>query len=91
MLTHYFLQKGQAVHARHFDIKGDNVRHHRFQPFRRQEGISRGGHHLDAGIGVENVAQGLPHQGRIINNQHLDLLHALTPDAREDLGPIRLT
>ena len=82
MLAHDFLQKGDAVHARHLHIQGDDIRDLGLDPVGCDKGISSRGHHLDGRIRGKNFAQCLADNGGIIDNKYSDFLfvHRISSD-----------
>ena len=73
-LGHQLAQEGDAVHARHLDVEGDDVRNFLGNALGGDERIGRDADHLDLRIGFQDRRQGLPNRGRVINDQNADLV-----------------
>ena len=73
MLRHQLAQERDSVHARHLDIERDDVGHILLDTARRGEGIGGRADDLDARIGAQDVGQGLPDRGRVVDDQNADL------------------
>jgi len=74
VLGHQFFQKGDAVHARHFHIQGDDVGDDRLHVFCRNVRIRGRADNSDGRVGGEQFRQGLPDHGGIVDNKDLDLV-----------------
>ncbi len=83
-MGHYFLQKSDAVHARHFDIQGDDVRF-KFQNFiPGHKGVGGRTHHLNVGGFGQLLGEYFSDYGRIVDNQYFyhDIPRCFKPTAR---------
>jgi hypothetical protein len=69
MLDHDFLQEGETIHARHFDVEGNDIGNLFGDAFGGYERIGRGGHHLNTGIAGEHVAESLANDGGIVDDE----------------------
>ena len=76
-LGHQLAQEGDAVHARHLDVQGDDVGHVLGDATRGDEGVGGHAHDLDAGVGGQDVDQSLAHTGRVVDDQNADLGHGI--------------
>ena len=65
-----FLQEGEPVHARHFDVERDHVRHLLGDALGGDKRIAGRGDHFDLRIGGEHLAQRLAHHGRVVDDQY---------------------
>lgn len=76
--AHQFLQKVEAVHARHFNIQCQHLRIEFFDQIPRDQRVLRGGHHLHIGVAVHDLGHQLAHQRGVIHAQYPDLVHRLS-------------
>ena len=70
--AHEFLQKGQAVHSRHFHIQGQHVRVQLLDQITGHIGIRRLADQLQLGVGLDDFLEQRPDQRRIVYHQHFD-------------------
>src|SRR6266481_8012900 len=82
--THNRAQGFQAVHARHFEVEGDDVRLE-FSDLAQGEGAVHGGaDDLDVRIALEDHGNQLPHESGIVDDQDSDaFFHAIAPRGRD--------
>ncbi|MNG14841.1 hypothetical protein D3C84_986280 [compost metagenome] len=69
---HQLFQKGQAIHAGHFYIQGDDIRRMFLDQLARHVGIRRHANQLQLSVGLNDFAQQAANQRRIIDHQDLD-------------------
>ena len=74
-LRHQLAQEGDAVHARHLDVQGDDVGHLLLNVARGGKGIGGGGDHLDFRIGGQDRGHRLADAGTVVDHQDTDFLH----------------
>ena len=75
-----------AVHARHFEIEGDDVGLELFDFFQGEGAVHRGANDFDGGIAREDRGNQLPHERGVIDYEDTDAFaHAIAPSgvARE--------
>ena len=84
VLAHDLLQEGETVHAGHFDIEGDHVGHLFAHALGGDEGIAGGADDFDSGVGRQDVGEGLPDDGGIVNDQdaNFGFAHGAAPGFR---------
>src|SRR5450759_5860973 len=66
---HQLFQKGQAVHAGHFDVQREHVGAQRENFVARDVGIGRGAHHLYVALAGQGFAEDSADNGGIVNDQ----------------------
>jgi len=79
--AHEFFEEDQAVHARHFNVQGDDVRGEGFDGeagFMRVRGLADD---LDGGVGGEGGDDEAAHGGGVIHDEDADG-HGTTPSLR---------
>ena len=69
VLAHDLLEEGDAVHPRHLDVEGDDVRHLLADPFGGHEGIGGRRHDLDLGSEDRIFGQGLADHRRVVDDE----------------------
>ena len=69
MEVHQLLQKGQAIHARHFDVQREHIGAQREDLVARHVGVGRGADHLDVALAGQSFGEDSAHNGRIVNDQ----------------------
>src|SRR4029077_11873015 len=80
--THDEAESFHAVHARHFQIEGDNVGAQLLDFFQSESAVHCRAHDFDGRIAGEHSGNQLPHQSGIINDKNADaaaLAHAIAP------------
>ena len=75
-LGHDLAQEAHAIHARHLDIQGDDIRPVLLHLVERKQRVGGRPDDLDIRLTFENLADGLPHHGSIINDHDTDLAGA---------------
>jgi hypothetical protein len=71
MRAHQFLEKGEAVHARHFDIWRDDIGREAEDFITGHVRVGGRAHHFKRRIVRQDLGKKLPHQGRVVDNQNL--------------------
>lgn len=72
LVAHEGLEKGDSVHAGHFDVEGEDVGAELADFFASDVGIDRGADHFDVGVGGQPVAERLTSQRRVVDDEHAD-------------------
>ena len=75
-MLHEPAQEAQAVHARHFDVEGDEIRLVLQDHVSGDEGIRGSANDLDVGLAAQSVAQHLPHDRGVVDDEDGDRFHA---------------
>ena len=82
-------QHFDAVHARHFEIEGDDVGAQFLDLAQADQAVHRRAHDFDRGIAQQGLRNELPHERRIIHHEDADLFaHAVAPSG-ENSGKVR--
>ncbi len=74
VLCHDLVEEGNAVHARHFHVEGDDVGDLAADLVRCNIGVRRCCHDLDLVVRVEDLLERLAHHRRIIDDEYADFL-----------------
>ena len=71
---HYFLEEGNAIHARHFNIDDQYVGPDRTHPLQRKERVGGGTDHFDAGVGGQRLRDDLAYDSGVVDDHYLDFI-----------------
>src|SRR5262245_14995800 len=74
MVLHEPSEKRESVHARHFDIEREYVRSVGQNHVARHERIGSSADDFEIGLPGDRIAEYAPHQRRIVDDQHTNLL-----------------
>ena len=78
VLGHDLTQKGQPIHAWHFDVQQEHVRPVFTEDGRGDQGVGRTAHQFDLGRVGQQMGNGLPHHRRVIHHINLDSSHQVS-------------
>src|SRR5271154_4297369 len=78
-------QRFHAIHARHFQVEGDDVGMQLFNFLQSESSIHGCADHFDVRVAREDRGDQFPHQGGIIHDENFDAggAHAMAPNGRE--------
>ena len=74
MVLHQDPQEGQPIHPRHLEVERDHVGGEPHDLLAGYVGIAGRSHHLDPGVEIEAIGDRLPHECRIVDDEHAEFL-----------------